>query len=759
MQLSWTLRNMSYKRKLIILSVAISILPVLLVGLISSNIAARSIQEQVDTNHQLLLQQIEYRMKLLVENLNIHSISIATSAIVEKSLVELGPPEKLDVTQSMELIESLRKQVNYSPIRYSVSLIYKKFDYIYNNSQVSIPYTDSIFHHILQVTRTYRNSPFIISPDIYNNQELMFFRPVPLQSFYSDGIVVLRVEIKELEKILDESIIGIDDRSSILVVDKEGRIIVGSSKGDIGSKLTSSTDLYRFWQNPTESVNALRFNGIDYRLTVQKFANLDWTVIAMMPEKVMQEESNRIRVITWGIVGILSAIWLMVSLGSAKFLYLPIDRVLKVIQSEYKGKANQADGNMLLESLVNDMIHDNQSLRGQLKANEPELKENVYRNLIWGNMTEAEIRKRTDHFDLSLRGSKFRILLITVDNPTHLFEYYRGNDQSLIYYILRKMSEEICELKYACLSLSMQAGQVVVILNSTDETVDFDPVLLETAAEIRESIHKYCKFTVSVTISGSFNDYSGIIKAYRNAQELSRYRLILGPNATIAEHMVEPKVEQYIREIVLLQKNTLSELISGNLEGAKRQLHLLTDQIDKYVNNPETIISYYSHILVEIDIFMNEMGCDIHDIFEENIYQKLHHFDTLVSVKDWFVEILLPEVILQLSNIRISKQERAIQHILQQVGSEYDADLQDISRKYDISVPHLSRLFKEKTGEHFSDYLIQIRMNKAKEWLISSNMPIKEIACKLHYSTVQNFNRTFKQFTNVPPGKFRDEHT
>ncbi|WP_235886218.1 AraC family transcriptional regulator [Paenibacillus cymbidii] len=489
-------KAMPYKRKLMLFSIVISITPVIIVGFVSSRIAARSIQDQVNLNHRLLLRQIEYKLNQMIENLNIHSISIATSSLVERS-VENGPPERTDVNESMELVESLRKQVNYFPNRYEVSIIYKKYDYVYSTAHASTSLADSLFQPILQRTRTDRNSPFLVTPNEMNNQELMFFRPVPIKSFYTNGIVVLRVPVDELIAMIDESMIGADFGSRIVIVDGEGKVFASGSGEEIGAKLTASTDLYRFWQNPGSS-NSSRLGGVEYKLSGLKFANRDWTIIAMTPESVLYGKSDRIGQITWTIVALLAAFWTIVALGGSRFLYAPVDRMLRVLLPEYKARKDRRDGLIVLEMLLHDMRREYELLR--TKARE------------WEAPPEE------------------------------------GEPQAS----------------------------------------DGGPGCVEEGAAARSA-----------------------------------------------------------------------------------------------------------------------------------------------------------------------KLELAIRHILQCVHGEYDADLQAISRQYDISVPRLSRLFKEKTGEHFSDYLIRERMIKAQEWLAHSNLLIKDIAAQLHYSTVQSFNRTFKQYTGIPPGEYR----
>jgi len=69
---------------------------------------------------------------------------------------------------------------------------------------------------------------------------------------------------------------------------------------------------------------------------------------------------------------------------------------------------------------------------------------------------------------------------------------------------------------------------------------------------------------------------------------------------------------------------------------------------------------------------------------------------------------------------------------------------------------YLSRLFKQKTGLNLSDYISDIRVQKAKELLQDMNMKIYEVAQALGYSSSANFVRFFRKATGISPQEYRD---
>lgn len=68
---------------------------------------------------------------------------------------------------------------------------------------------------------------------------------------------------------------------------------------------------------------------------------------------------------------------------------------------------------------------------------------------------------------------------------------------------------------------------------------------------------------------------------------------------------------------------------------------------------------------------------------------------------------------------------------------------------------YLSRLFKEKAGINFINYIIQERMQCAVELLRNPNCSICQISEAVGYSNEKNFSRAFKKYYGVGPAEYR----
>ncbi|HEY9575601.1 MAG TPA: response regulator [Lachnospiraceae bacterium] len=73
----------------------------------------------------------------------------------------------------------------------------------------------------------------------------------------------------------------------------------------------------------------------------------------------------------------------------------------------------------------------------------------------------------------------------------------------------------------------------------------------------------------------------------------------------------------------------------------------------------------------------------------------------------------------------------------------------EIAQKYKMTPQYLGAVFAKETGMTFSAYLRQIRMEKAKELIGSTNMKIYEIAIAVGYPEQKYFSKVFKEYTGV----------
>lgn len=83
--------------------------------------------------------------------------------------------------------------------------------------------------------------------------------------------------------------------------------------------------------------------------------------------------------------------------------------------------------------------------------------------------------------------------------------------------------------------------------------------------------------------------------------------------------------------------------------------------------------------------------------------------------------------------------------------------LTEVAKRFHFNPSYLSSYFSANNSEGFSEYLNKIRVDKAKEMLVSTNESISEISDQVGYSDQSYFTKVFKKMTGISPSQYRKE--
>jgi AraC-like DNA-binding protein len=78
-----------------------------------------------------------------------------------------------------------------------------------------------------------------------------------------------------------------------------------------------------------------------------------------------------------------------------------------------------------------------------------------------------------------------------------------------------------------------------------------------------------------------------------------------------------------------------------------------------------------------------------------------------------------------------------------------------LAERVGVDYSRLSHLFSISQGKTIADYFIELKIEKAKEWLSYDEFNISQTALKLGYNSVQYFSTQFKKTTGLTPSEFK----
>jgi two-component system response regulator YesN len=98
---------------------------------------------------------------------------------------------------------------------------------------------------------------------------------------------------------------------------------------------------------------------------------------------------------------------------------------------------------------------------------------------------------------------------------------------------------------------------------------------------------------------------------------------------------------------------------------------------------------------------------------------------------------------------QIHRIKRFIERNYQNVTLGYIAEEMCLSSRY------LSRVFNKKNDISYRRYKLKVKMDRAKELLLKTQLNVSEIAIELGYQNPETFMRIFKRLTNMTPSEYR----
>ncbi len=103
------------------------------------------------------------------------------------------------------------------------------------------------------------------------------------------------------------------------------------------------------------------------------------------------------------------------------------------------------------------------------------------------------------------------------------------------------------------------------------------------------------------------------------------------------------------------------------------------------------------------------------------------------------------------ATLMMSKVKKYLEHNYM----NYELSLDSVSSLLHINASYLSSIFKRCTGINFIDYITNLRISAAKEYLADPFKTVSEIVTMVGYDSSSYFSRAFKKNTGYTPTEYR----
>ncbi len=148
-------------------------------------------------------------------------------------------------------------------------------------------------------------------------------------------------------------------------------------------------------------------------------------------------------------------------------------------------------------------------------------------------------------------------------------------------------------------------------------------------------------------------------------------------------------------------------------------------------------------------------GLFLQSLFEQLFREKGNYYNN--DMTSSILKCIIHMIIRPIQETRNVSENEIVECAKQYLWEHYNEDitLTDVAEAVSVSTFHLSHLFKKETGSPPIQYLIQCRMEKAKELLRDKKIPITQIALRVGYDSPNYFSTVFKKMEGISPAEYR----
>lgn len=392
----------------------------------------------------------------------------------------------------------------------------------------------------------------------------------------------------------------------------------------------------------------------------------------------------------------------------------------------------------------------------EMQENEKLIKTKFLRELFSEEISLSDALEKGKRFDIDLSARFFQILL---------FKYLQDN-------VSLQLFEEVeeCEDKKDGIYVFERGieGWAFLITSSNDFIEEKTEKLKDKLENISQ---KYSELDFFGGIGGVVPRIRELKKSFQDADLAFAARFVKNPNQIICKKDLHPVNQDDEFDVSSFDAvNEMQKIIEKFLEnGAREEIVSFVQALFAEVSEEHfrslmfrqyIIMNLYATVMEFCKRFKKE-GTEkqLEDILqnEDLLKNAVMTVETIPDIEDYVVTLLQKAIDLRntISGRRYSDIILTAQKMIREEYMSEEISLNVVAARVCMSPSYFSTIFSKETGKTFIEYLTEVRMEKAKEYLVCTNMKTSDIAFEIGYKDPHYFSFLFKKTQGCTPKEYR----
>jgi len=390
-------------------------------------------------------------------------------------------------------------------------------------------------------------------------------------------------------------------------------------------------------------------------------------------------------------------------------------------------------------------------MRRQLDQAMPLMRQKLLNQLLERELSPAEIEDMLRFIGAPLSGESFTVCLIEFEA-----ESGAARDWALMECAALDIIRAEAKTDAAAFELN-QGGAALIYCARTVFKEKERAFVAQLIEAIRAELYEQLELATTAAIGEPVDRLHELNRSYLSARQALRSRVMLGRYNTYDAY-------RRLEEARLYPFGEAAQLLQKLKQGSRAELE---QGIRSYFDTLRAAggLSEENLRVLTIDLlngaFKLTAGADRADPQRlDDAYRRVFAAQSISDCEKIASEQLLGAQA-QLEEARASSGNQLIEGACQFIEQHYadpDMSLNLAAAHVFVSPTYLSILFKKKLGVTFIDYLINLRLEKAKALLRDTAKRTYEVAAETGYGDPQYFSVCFKKYTGLTPTEYRAQH-
>lgn len=497
-------------------------------------------------------------------------------------------------------------------------------------------------------------------------------------------------------------------------------------------------------------------------------AQCGWRFVLAAPTNVYFKASLRFGTICVAIFAIYLVIGLLIGHFLAKRNYRPIKEISDIIKKYVSEESRAENGNDFgaIKHVLIDRLSTDRKLSEIIQAQRPLVSQAYLLSLLRGiEVHYQDAQARLDSLGIRFPSDRFTAAVLEFDPDSPFFmeeARFPEDNYSLARVAVQNIGSELFGKAFRCFFLDLDRGRFLFLL-SAEEALPPE----ESADRLKRDILRLNGFIGSnfrLGITWGFSSQHEGLKNLPKCYDEAKKALESGrksPDGVACFADVRDIDSDYFFPTEI-EYQVVDLLKNGNYPEGKALLENIFKINESALRGSRVSRRFLAQVAAMLARSMNGIlsAKGKPPLSARTLLDGLGEKPTLKSSRTYFLSFI-DQIAEEAQNQVFRKTELLVNRITDFIHRNVEGNLLDlncIAEEFHITPQYVSNIFKKYKRENIKDYISRLKLDRAKELLLETDLSNYEISVRLGYVNELGVFRLFKKYERMTPGQYRTAH-